>query len=147
MYVKVNVDTFRLTGDNLQSVHQEPDEDEEMIFAQLYGELMAADTRSTRSQRGHGRGVPVGRGKGLIIRPTSTSTGSATQMYTRRASTSTPLPREPSFDDEGNLISEDESDSAPSLPEVASSENSLDELSHSDSAGANDDDDDSDSSS
>ena len=61
-------------------------------------------------------------------------------VYTRRASTSTPLPREPSFDDEGNLISEDES-SAPSLPDVSSSENSLDDHSHSDAI----DDDDSDS--
>ena len=75
--MKVNVDTFKLTGNNLQSVHQEPDEEEEMIFAQLYGELMVADTRSMRSRHGRGRGVPVGRSKGLVIRPTSTSTGSS----------------------------------------------------------------------
>lgn len=125
----MNADIFKLTGDTLCSVHKEPDEDEEMIFEELYKELMAADTRNTRSQRG--RGVQVGGGKGLIIRRPSTSTGSGLQAYTRRGSSSShPIHhdgREPSFDDEGNLLSEPDSDSAPFLPYESFSENSLDE--------------------
>lgn len=143
----MNVDTFKLTGDNLTSVHSEPDEDEEMIFAELYKELMVADTRNTRSQRG--RGVRVGGGKGLIIRRTSTPTpttttqaGSGLLTYMRRGSNSsnpihhdsTPLFREPYFDDEGNLLSESEheSETDPSLLDESSPENSLDELSDDD---------------
>ena len=68
----MNPDTFKLTGDTLSSVHQEPDDDEEMIFGELYRELVEADTRATRSQHGCGRGIRVGgRGKGLLVRRTS----------------------------------------------------------------------------
>ena len=140
------MDTFKLTGATLRSVQQEGDEDEEMIFAELYKELVAADTRVTRRQ-GSTQGVRVGRGKGLVIRGVSTSTGRGMQTYTRRGSSSsnptpsdtTPLPREPSFDDEGNLISETESEHEdapqPPLSDVEeSSSDSLDEHSDSDVA-------------
>lgn len=127
----------------LCSVHQQVDEDEEMIFAELLRELVAADTRITR-RRGSSQGVRVVGGKGLVVRGVSTSAGRGMQTYTRRGSSSsnptpsdtTPLPREPSFDDEGNLISESEhEDALPSDTEESSSD-SLDE--HSDSDGADD---------
>ena len=139
--MQVNADTFKLTGDTLQSVNQVADEDEEEIYEELYRELVAADTRNTRSQRGRGRGVPVGRGKGLLIRPlTSTGSGCGQQTYVRRGSTSSnpifndipPRPTEPSFDDDGNLLSEPELESPSSASEDSSLENSLDE--HSDDA-------------
>ena len=121
-----------MTGDTLRSVHREVDEDEEMIFMELYRELVAADTHNTR---GCGRGVPVGRGKGLVVRGVSTSMGRGTQTYMRRGSTSsipipsdtTPLPREPSFDDDGNVISENEHEDALTLDDEESSHDSLDE--------------------
>ena len=86
----MNPDTFKLTGDTLPSVHQEPDDDEEMIFGELYRELVEANTRATRSQRGCGRGIRVGgRGKGLLVRRTSGPVAVAvaegiTQTYVRR---------------------------------------------------------------
>ena len=135
----MNPDTIKLTGDTLPSVHQEVDEDEEMIFAELYKELVAADTRATRSSRGRGRGFPVGggRGKGLLVRRTSTSEG-GTQTYTRRDPSSSnpialPSPRELSFDDDGNVIShsEDEGVSASGSLSEDSSSNSLDDRSDS----------------
>ena len=152
----MNPDTFKLTGDTLQSVHQAPDEEEEMIFGELYRELVEADTRATRSRRGRGRGIRVGgRGKGLLTRHPLGSVAVAeggTQTYTRsrRGSSSsnpvahdheadTPFPREPSFDSDGNEIShsehEDENDSTPSSDE---SSDSLDEHSESGSDDVND---------
>ena len=121
-----------------------------MLFAEIYRELVAADTRNTR-RCGRGQGVRVGRGKGLTVRGASTSTRRGVQTYTRQGSsssnpipfddTSLSLPREPSFDDNGNLISEGEHE-ASSSDDKGSSFNSLDEHSNS-----NDNGDDSDSSS
>ena len=37
-------------GDTLSSVHQEPDDDEEMIFGELYRELVEADTRDVDAE-------------------------------------------------------------------------------------------------
>ena len=129
-------------------MNQAPDEEEEMIFGELYRELVEADTRATRSRRERGRGVKVGgRGKGLLVRHTPASVGIAeggTQTYARRGSSSSapvarditidpPLIREPSFDSDGNEIShsehEDENASTSSSQE---SSNSLDEHSESD---------------
>ena len=101
------------------SVYQKADEDEEMIFVGLYRELVQVDTRNT-GRRGCGQGVQVGCGKGLIVRGTSTSVGRGTQTYMRRgsgssnpiASNTIPLRREPSFDDDGNPISEEENEDA-----------------------------------
>ena len=135
------MDTFVLTRNNLESVHQEVNEDEELIFAELYREIVESDTRTsrTRSHRGRGRGVPIGRGKGLLVRRPPTSTGEGTTTYVRRGSTSSnPSPsdglvglphRDPTFDDEGNLVSDAdyEPSSASSREEDSSSENSLDE--------------------
>ena len=114
-----------------------------MLFAEIYRELVAADTRNTR-RRGRGQGVRVGRGKGLIVRGASTSTRGGVQTYMRRGSssstpipfddTSLPSPREPSFDDDGNLISEEEHEASSSDNEGSSS-NSLDEHSDSDHDG------------
>ena len=42
-----NVDTFDLTANNLRSVTREVDEEEEMIFSEIYRELVATDTRNT----------------------------------------------------------------------------------------------------
>ena len=43
------MDDFKLSGETLRSVHRLVDEDEELIFEDLYRELMEADVRSTRS--------------------------------------------------------------------------------------------------
>ena len=68
----MNPDTFKLTGETLRSVHQMPDDEEEMIFGELYRELVEADTQATWSRRGCGRGIRVGgRGKDLLVRRTS----------------------------------------------------------------------------
>ena len=113
-----------------------------MLFAEIYRELVAADTRNTR-RHGRGQGVRVGRGKGLIVRGASTSTRGGVQTYMRRGSssstpipfddTSLPSPREPSFDDDGNLINEEHE--ASSSDNEGSSSNSLDEHSDSDHDG------------
>ena len=143
----MNPDTFKLARDTLSSVHQEPDDDEEMIFGELYRELVEADTRATRSQRGCRRGIRVGgHGKGLLVRHTLGPAAVAvaegiTQTYVRRGRGSSrsnpvahddmnpPLPREPSFDDEGNEIihSEEEDESAFAFSSKESTSNSLDE--------------------
>ena len=124
------------------------------MFNELFRELMETDTRSTRSRGGRGRakGIPIrgGRGKGLLVRRASTTSSVAVteggvQTYARRGSSSsnpiaqddTPLlPREPSFDDDGNLLShsegEDENPTTYASEEDDSSENSLDEHSESD---------------
>ena len=162
----MNPDTFKLTGDTLSSVHQEPDDDEEMIFGELYRELVEADTRATRSKRGCGRGIRVGgRGKGLLVCRTSGPAAVAiaegiTQTYVRRGQgssssnpvahddTNLPLPREPSYDDDGNVIShsEEEDESAFAFSSEESSSNSLDKHSHSESDDIDDDSSESDSS-
>ena len=144
MHVKVNVDIFKLLEATLQSVDQDPDEDEEMLFKELYKELLEIDTRATQSQRGRGRGIRVGggRNKGLLVHRTSASVGVAEggiQTYARRGSSSSnpvahddygtpPLPREQSFDDE-NLLSHsgDEDVIASHSSYEESSANSLDE--------------------
>ena len=132
----MNQDTFKLTGETLQSVHPMPDEEEEMIFGELYRELVEVDTRATRTRRGRGRGIHVGgRGKGLLVRHTPASVAIAeggTQTYARRGSSSStsvahditvdpPPIREPSFDSDGNEPShsenEDESASTSSFKE------------------------------
>lgn len=154
------MDTIKLTGDNLRSVQREPDEEEEMLFAELYKELEEVDRRTTRTRRGRGRGVRVGgRSRGVTIRRASTPTPSGEdssslpslpRVFVRRGSASSrPIehddipspPREPEFDDEGNLLSEGERADDPYSPEESSSENSLDE--HSDSDGGDSDDSDS----
>ena len=149
----MNPNTFKLAGAPLPSVHQELDDDEEMIFGELYRERVEADTRATQSQRGCGRGIRVGgRGKGLLVRRTSGPVAVAvavgiTQTYVRRGrgssssnlgahdDTNPSLPREPSFDDDGNEIShsEEEDESAFAFSSEESSSNSLDEHSHSES--------------
>ena len=104
-------------------MHQKPDEEEEMIFGELYRELAEADTRPTRTRRGRGRGIHVGgRGKGLLTRRTLASVAEGgTQTYARRgSSSSTPVAhditvnpppiREPSFDSDGNEISHSENE-------------------------------------
>ena len=143
----MNPDTFKLAGATLLSVHQELDDDEELIFGELYRELVEADPRATWIRRGCGRGIRVGgRGKGLLVRRTSGPAAVAvaegiTQTYVRRGRGSNssnpvahddmnlPLPREPSYDDDGNVISqsEEEDESAFAFSSEESSSNSLDD--------------------
>ena len=124
-------------------MNQVPDEEEEMIFGELYRELVEADTRATRTRRRRGRGIHVGdRGKGLLVRRTPASVAIAeggTQTYARRgSSSSTPMAlditvypppiREPSFDSDGNEISHSENeDENASTSSAKESSNSLDE--------------------
>ena len=77
--VKVNVNTFKLFEATFQSVNEDLDEDEEMLFRELYKELMEIDTQATWSQRGCGRGIRVGGGhnKGLLVCRTLTLVGVA----------------------------------------------------------------------
>ena len=125
-----------MTSVNVASVNQQPDEEEEAIFRELYSELLAADTRSTRSRHGRDRAAGVHRP------PPSTSAEGGLRTYARRGSSSsnprlhddipllphdeTPLPREPFFDDDGNLLSEIDPQSVSSTFEESSSEDSLD---------------------
>ena len=51
----MNVDTFKLTADTLQSVHKERDPEEIAIYAQLFRELEEVDLRITRTRRGTAR--------------------------------------------------------------------------------------------
>ncbi|KAH7416170.1 hypothetical protein KP509_14G078700 [Ceratopteris richardii] len=93
-----------------------PQDDEELLFAELYRELCSIDVRQTRSRSSKGRVRGVrGRGKGLIIRRASTTShgdGASTSRapattYTRRKGRRT-LPSmtlSPRFD-EGNLVSD-----------------------------------------
>ena len=81
----------------------------------------------------------------MIIRGISTSARRGTQTYKRRGSSSSnpipfdsiPLPREPSFDDDGNLLSEVEQEHDSASSNASSSEDSLDE--HSSHGSASDD--------
>ena len=146
------MDDFKLSGETLRSVHRLVDEDEEQILADLYRELMEADVRSTRS-RGP-QGVRVRR-RAVTIRPNLASTMSTAGpsslprvfMRRERPSTShsivhdTPPPREPEFDDDGNLLSEVEQEHDSASSNASSSEDSLDE--HSSHGSASDDDSDS----
>ena len=134
-------------GETLRSVHQMPD-DEEMIFGELYRELVEVDTRTTRTQRGRGRGIHVGgRDKGLLMRHTLASVVMAeggTQTYVRRGSSSStpvahditvkpPSIREPSFDSDGNEISHGENEEENVITSNSEeSSNSLDEHSEAD---------------
>ena len=47
VHVKVNVDTFKLLEATLQSVNQDLDEDEEILFRELYKELLEVNTQAT----------------------------------------------------------------------------------------------------
>ena len=123
------MDTFKLTGDTLSSVNKEPDEEEELLFAELYQELMEIDTRATRS-----RGIRVGGGKGLTTRgriATSATRGVYVRCGSYRSSTSisrshVAISTHTNFDEEGNPISEDEFESDASSGAESSSDNSLD---------------------
>ena len=64
----MNLDTFKLVGATLLSVHQDLDDDE-TIFGELYRELVEADTPATWSRHGRKRGMWVGGcNKNLLVR-------------------------------------------------------------------------------
>ena len=129
-----------------------------MLFAQLYKDLIDADTRNTRSDgrgrgRGRGRGVQVG-GRVSIRSTIAPTTGgedpSLPRVFVRlrRGSSSSapvqhddvPYPREPEFDSDGNLLSDvEEEEENPSSPEDSSSENSLDDHSDEDESNSSSD--------
>ncbi|KAH7437282.1 hypothetical protein KP509_05G064000 [Ceratopteris richardii] len=115
---QVNVDRFwpSVRETPLPS-YDMPQDDEELLFAELYRELCSIDVRQTRSRTSKGRVRGVrGRGKGLIIRRASTTShgdGASTSRapastYTRRKGRRTlpSMPLSPRFDDEGNLVSD-----------------------------------------
>ncbi|KAH7438270.1 hypothetical protein KP509_04G008100 [Ceratopteris richardii] len=116
---QVNVDKFWLSvKDTPLPSHDVPQDEEELLFADLYRELCSIDVRQTRGHsRGRVRGVR-GRGKGLIIRRASTTSHgdgaspsrAPASTYTRRQrstlSSLQQLPLSPRFDDEGNLVSD-----------------------------------------
>ncbi|MCO5548933.1 hypothetical protein L7F22_002396 [Adiantum nelumboides] len=122
----VNVDECKLSVETLKSLNKDLDPEEEQIFRELYMELEEIDRRVSRTRarkvvvrglatRGRGSSTSAVRGRGR------TSTRAPT-TYVRRGSgsgsstTSTTLenvplsrstePREPEFDDEGNILSE-----------------------------------------
>ena len=146
------MDDFKLFGETFCSVHRLVDKDEEQIFANLYRELMEADVCSTRS-RGP-RGVRVGR-RAVTIRPTFASTmstaspSSLPRVFMRREHPRTShsivhdmsTPREPVFDDDGNVLSEVDQEHDSAWSNESSSKDSLNE--HSSHGSASDDDSDS----
>ena len=112
----MNVDTIKLTGENLTSVHKPVDAEEERLFAKLYKEAVALSSRRrvTRSRRR------------VTLRLRTTTPSSSTlgepQRYTRRGSGSSSMgvvtheedshisdpeeTREPDYDDEGNVLTD-----------------------------------------
>ncbi|KAH7442153.1 hypothetical protein KP509_03G073500 [Ceratopteris richardii] len=136
--LEVNVDKFwPSVKDTPLPSHDVPQDEEELLFADLYRELCSIDVRQTRGHsRRRVRGVR-GRGKGLIIRRASTTShgdGASTSRapastYTRRQrstlSSLQQLPLSPRFDDEGNLISDPPT--PPSSTYEMTSSDSLDE--------------------
>ncbi|KAH7352709.1 hypothetical protein KP509_19G059600 [Ceratopteris richardii] len=135
---QMNVDKFwPSVKDTPLPSHDVPQDEEELLFADLYRELCSIDVRQTRGHsRRRVRGVR-GRGKGLIIRRASTTShgdGASTSRapastYTRRQrstlSSLQQLPLSPRFDDEGNLISDPPT--PPSSTYEMTSSDSLDE--------------------
>ncbi|KAH6557929.1 hypothetical protein KP509_1Z085900 [Ceratopteris richardii] len=115
---QVNVDRFwPSVSDTPLPSYDVPQDDKELLFAELYRELCSIDVRQTRSRSIKGRVKGVrGRGKGLIIRRASTTShgdGASTSQapattYTRRKGRRTlpSMPLSPRFDDEGNLVSD-----------------------------------------
>ncbi|KAH7439143.1 hypothetical protein KP509_04G047200 [Ceratopteris richardii] len=140
---QVNVDRFwpSMRDTPLPSYHV-PQDDEKLLFAELYRELCSIDVRQTRSRSSKGRVRGVrGRGKGLIIRRASTtshgdgasSSRAPATIYTRRKGRRTlpSMPLSPRFDDEGNLVS-DPPTPPPSTYEMTTSDSLDDDYDDSD---------------
>ncbi|KAH7293828.1 hypothetical protein KP509_28G044500 [Ceratopteris richardii] len=134
---QVNVNRFWPSArDTPLPSYDVPQDDEELLFAELYRELCSIDVRQTRSRssKGRVRGV-LGRGKGLIIwRASTTSHGDGASSsrapattYTRRKGRRTlpSMPLSSRFDDEGNLVSDPPS--PPSSTYEMTTSNSLDD--------------------
>ncbi|MCO5606420.1 hypothetical protein L7F22_060608 [Adiantum nelumboides] len=124
--VEVNVDECKLSVETLKSLNKDLDPEEEQIFRELYMELEEIDRRVSRTRarkvvvrgsatRGRGSSTSAvhGRGRASTRAPTtyvrrgsgSGSSTTATTLENVPLSRSTE-PREPEFDDEGNILSE-----------------------------------------
>ncbi|MCO5605241.1 hypothetical protein L7F22_059421 [Adiantum nelumboides] len=123
---QVNVDECKLSVETHKSLNKDLDPEEEQIFRKLYMELEEIDRRVSRTRarkvvvrgsatRGRGSSTSAVRGRGRAstrVPTTYVRRGSGSGSFT----TVTPLknvplsrstePREPEFDDEGNILSE-----------------------------------------
>ncbi|KAH7430718.1 hypothetical protein KP509_08G011300 [Ceratopteris richardii] len=109
---QVNVDSLKLSLETLKSVQKESDAEEEQIFRDLYLELEEIDRRVNRTRSHSKVTLRASRNQQRRGHPTSTI------AYSRRASDSRSAPsamedeneaiepREPSYDDDGNIISD-----------------------------------------
>ncbi|MCO5581081.1 hypothetical protein L7F22_034957 [Adiantum nelumboides] len=121
---QVNVDECKLSVETLKSLNKDLDPEEEQIFRELYMELGEIDRRVSRTRarkvvvrgsatRGRGSSTSAVRGRVSTRAPTTyvrrgSGSGSSTMATTLE---NVPLsrstkPREPEFDDEGNILSE-----------------------------------------
>lgn len=123
------MDQFKLTGNTLKSVNKEVDEEEERIYAEVYKELEETDRRISRTRRGRSatsEGSNKSKGKAKIKdkgKGKSKGKGATRRVSVRRGSSSASVaiepivdeddlvppiegPREPEYDDAGNLLSE-----------------------------------------
>ncbi|MCO5562431.1 hypothetical protein L7F22_016059 [Adiantum nelumboides] len=123
---QVNVDECKLSVETLKSLNKDLDPEEEQIFRELYMELEEIDRRVSRTRarkvvvrgsvtRGRGSSTSAVRGRGRASTRALTtyvhrgsgsgSSTTATTLENVPLSRSTE-PREPEFDDEGNILSE-----------------------------------------
>ncbi|MCO5550696.1 hypothetical protein L7F22_004186 [Adiantum nelumboides] len=124
---QVNVDECKLSVETLKSINKDHDLEEEQIFRELYMELEEIDRRVSRTQsrkkvvvqgsatggRGSSTSAVRGGGRASTRAPTTyvrrgSGSGSSTMATTLE---NVPLfrstkPREPEFDDEGDILSE-----------------------------------------
>ncbi|MCO5575884.1 hypothetical protein L7F22_029690 [Adiantum nelumboides] len=124
---KVNVDECKLSVETLKSLNKDHDPKEEQIFHELYMELEEIDRRVSRTRsrkkvvvrrsatRGRGSSTSAVRGGGrastraptTYVRRGSGSVSSTTTTTLENVPLSKSTePREPEFDDEGNILSE-----------------------------------------
>ncbi|MCO5592002.1 hypothetical protein L7F22_045995 [Adiantum nelumboides] len=123
----VSVDECKLSVETLKSLNKNHDPEEEQIFRELYMELEEIDRRASRTRsrkkvvvrrsatRGRGSSTSAVRGGGrastraptTYVRRGSGSVSSTTTTTLENVPLSRPTePREPEFDDEGNILSE-----------------------------------------
>ncbi|KAH7282747.1 hypothetical protein KP509_35G045900 [Ceratopteris richardii] len=115
---QVNVDSLKLSLETLKGIQRERNEEEERIFSELYLELEEIDRRVSHT-RSHSK---------VIVRGSRSRQrhGSSNIAYSRRGSSSRSTPsameeenvvldtdlREPSYDDDGNILSDGDYENA-----------------------------------
>ena len=145
----MDVDSIKLTGENLSSVHTQRDPEVERIYAELYRECEATDFRVTRfrvARRAVVRVSTTSRGTGRVRRrrahdPTPTTTVgrdvASSSTYNRRrpgrprdVHEDVPEENVPEYDEDGNLINDGD------FASVSTTDSSSKEDTHDSSSGS-----------